>query len=446
MASKEDMKKKVKGEGIEQIQLQFSDVDGFEKATRVPAKELDDLFDNGSWFDGSSIEGFARIYESDKWLKPDFNTLQVLPWTDKEGKRKTARIISDVHNADGSRFEGDPRVVLRKNMEQIEKEGYKFKTGPEPEFYLFGRDNEGNLMRFDESGYFDPNMGEKIRDEISDYMEKMGIKPEMDHHEVGPGQYEMDFEYSDALTTADNVQTFKSIVKNVAYENGLVATFMPKPIGSQNGSGMHVHQSLFDKNGNNLFYSKNSKDKLSKVAKGFIGGQLDHIHGITPVLNPLVNSYKRLVPGYEAPVIPSWGSTNRSALIRVPRVHKGQPKATRVEIRSPDPSANAYLAFSAMLKAGMDGIYNKSNHKNYHMDDDVYDQKTREEFMKENRVKYLPNSLDKAIEEAENDPLVKEALGGHAFNSFIESRKKDWDAYIGNHVTEHEIKSYAFRY
>ncbi len=349
-------------EGVKFVNLQFTDVIGVVKSVTIPVEQFRDTIDHGKWFDGSSIEGFARIAESDMYLMPDLSTFAVIPW--ERGENTTARLICWVYNPNGELFPGDPRAVLYKVLREAEEMGFKYNTGPELEFFLFKPDEEGKIrpLPHDRGGYFDlsTDLASHVRKDMVNALMAMGINVETSHHEVAEGQHEIDFQYDDALRTADNAVTFKYTLKAVAQSYNLHATFMPKPIFGINGSGMHTHQSLaLIDNGNNAFVDTGDEYGLSKVAKHFIAGQLAHARGMSAILAPIVNSYKRLVPGYEAPVYISWARVNRSALIRVPRITPGQLKATRIELRCPDPACNPYLAFAVMLKAGLDGIKRK---------------------------------------------------------------------------------------
>ncbi|MDQ3493338.1 MAG: type I glutamate--ammonia ligase, partial [Chloroflexota bacterium] len=352
------------------VQLQFTDIIGAVKAVTIPLHRLAESLEHGTWFDGSSIEGFTRIAESDQWLKPDMDTFAELPWQPGHstlgagplGSRGTARVICDVYTPNGEPFAGDPRFVLKRQLARATALGYVWNTGPELEFFLFRRDEKGEIapLPHDQAGYFDfsTDLAGEVRQDMVNALEAFGIKVEAAHHEVAPGQHEIDFEYADGLRTADNALTFKFTLKAVAQLHGLYATFMPKPIFGINGSGMHVHQSLFSMEAQrNAFADPENKYGLSDLARSYMAGILAHARGMSAVLAPLVNSYKRLVPGYEAPTYLTWGRTNRSALIRVPKVSPGRSiEATRVEVRCPDPSSNTYLAFAVMLAAGLDGV------------------------------------------------------------------------------------------
>lgn len=433
--------KNIKENDIRFISLQFVDILGIVKSVTVPVTQLEDCVNNGKWFDGSSVEGFTRIAESDMFLLPDLSTFKIIPWEDKAGNYG-ARVICWVCMPDGSPFQGDPRYVLAKVMQEAEELGYSFNTGPELEFFLFNRDESGQLspLPHDNGGYFDFSTDEasEVRKDMVIALEKMGIEVETSHHEVAAGQHEIDFKYDTALKTADNALTFKYTLKAIAQKHDLYATFMPKPIFGINGSGMHVHQSLFTKDGDNAFVDTSDKHGLSKIAKQFIAGQLHHARALSSIIAPTVNSYKRLVPGYEAPVYIGWGQVNRSALIRIPRISKGVIKSTRIELRCPDPSCNPYLAFAAMLKAGLDGIKREltppepAEENLYHLD---VDQRNAMD------LKSLPGSLGEAIEELKKSSLLKSALGDHVYEHFIRAKTQEWDEYR-TYVTAWELERY----
>ncbi len=422
------------------VNMQFCDLFGFVKSVTIPISKLEDAIEDNVWFDGSSIEGFTRIYESDMYLKPDLSTFSLVPWEGDEDHR-VARIICDIYMPDGTPFEGDPRYILRKQVERAKKMGYTYYVGPELEFFLFETDEYGKplLEPHDQAGYFDYAMDRagSIRQAMSDVVSVMGVDVETIHHEVAAGQHEIDFKYNDAITQADAVVTVKTALKAVAREYGLHATFMPKPIAGINGSGMHVHQSLF-KGSENIFFDKDGKYHISELAQSFIAGQLKHVDSITAVLNPIVNSYKRLVPGYEAPVYVAWGQTNRSALIRVPRYTKGKEKAVRCELRSPDASTNPYLAFAVMLAAGLDGLEGKMTPPNP-VEENIYEFTDKK--AKRMRIRTLPGSLNTSIKKFEKSALAKEAFGEHAFEKFIEAKKSKVAEYR-LHVSPWEIDEY----
>ncbi|RMF38426.1 MAG: type I glutamate--ammonia ligase [Chloroflexi bacterium] len=411
------------------VSLQFTDIAGTIKSVTIPIGRLEEALDRGVWFDGSSIEGFARIYESDMVLHLDPDTYQVLPWSSPE--RRRARIICDVHRPDGEPFAGDPRHVLKRVMARARKMGYTYNTGPELEFFLFKKDEDypTQPVPHDVGGYFDfspRDEAQRVRSDIILALEAMGMEVEMGHHEVATGQHEIDFRYADALTSADNAMTFKYTVKAVAATHGLYATFMPKPIFGVNGSGMHTHQSLFTLDGKNAFYDPDDPYRLSPIAYGFIAGQLAHARALAAVVAPTVNSYKRLVPGYEAPVYICWAQINRSALIRIPRYSPGREQSTRVELRCPDPSANPYLAFAAMLAAGLDGI-ERGMTPPEPVNEDVY--LFTDEDLRQRGIQVLPGTLGEALEELEADEVIREALGEHIYQVFTRAKRAEWDDY-----------------
>lgn len=429
---------KVKQDNVKFIQLQFTDFLGGLKQVTIPVEKLKEALEKGIWFDGSSIQGFARIAESDMFLKPDIKTYCVIPWHDRE--EKTCRFICDVYMPDGKPFEGDPRYILKKVLKEAMELGYEFYTGPEPEFFIFRKENHDlKPLPHDKAGYFDltTDLAAEIRKDMQLALEKMGIQVEASHHEVAIGQHEIDFKYADALKTADNVITFKFTVKAIAQKHDLHATFMPKPIFGINGSGMHIHQSLF-KEEKNIFYDEKDKYKLSQTAKSFIAGQLKHIKAICSITSPLVNSYKRLTPGYEAPVYICWGQTNRSALIRIPRIHEGKSESTRCEIRCPDPSCNPYLAFAVLLKAGLDGVKNNLELEEP-IEEDVYDFDDKK--LEEKNIDVLPHSLWEALKNLKKNEMLKDFLGEETWKKYIEAKTREWDSYRIS-VSEWEIKRY----
>jgi len=423
--TKEDILKKAEELEVKFIRLQFTDILGVIKNVAITVNQLEDALDGKIMFDGSSIDGFTRINESDMYLKPDYDTFTVFPWRPKDGA--VARLICDVYMPDGTPFEGGPRNVLRRALKEAEEMGYQMYVGPEPEFFLFERDEEGEAttITHDQGGYFDLgpiDKGENTRRDIVLALEQMGFEMEASHHEVAPGQHEVDFKYEDALKTADNIATFKFVVKAIANEHNLHATFMPKPIFGENGSGMHMNQSLF-KDGKNAFYDENDKLGLSQVAYYYIGGLLKHAKAIAAITNPTVNSYKRLVPGYEAPVYLAWSASNRSALVRIPAARGA---GTRVEMRNPDPSANPYLATAVMLKAGLDGIKNEIEPPKEVLED-IFEMTAAER--EAAGIDNLPGSLFDAIQELLADDLVKDALGEHVIEHFVEAKMIEWDVY-----------------
>ena len=424
--TKEDIIRMVKEEDIEFIRLQFTDIFGQLKNVAITASQIEKAVNNQIMFDGSSIEGFVRIDESDQYLYPNLDSFVVFPWRPSQGK--VARLICDVYNPDGTPFVGDPRGVLKRVLKKAADLGYDaFNVGPEAEFFLFQTDDEGKptTKTNDEAGYFDLgplDHGESTRREICMALEQMGFEIEASHHEVAQGQHEIDFKYADALRTADNIMTFKLAVKTLAQKNGLHATFMPKPIFGINGSGMHTNMSLF-RDGKNAFYDPSDKRGLSKEAYSFIAGILAHVQGMAAVTNPLVNSYKRLVPGYEAPCYLAWSASNRSALIRIPAA-RGQ--STRVELRCPDPCCNPYLELAVCLAAGLDGI-EKGMTPPPEITENIF---AMDEAARRARgIESLPGSLDEAIRALEADPLILDTLGEHVAANYIEGKKKEWEEY-----------------
>jgi glutamine synthetase len=434
---KEYVLKMAKENDVKFIRLWFTDILGFLKNFAITVEELEGALEEGMGFDGSSIEGFARIDESDMVALPDPDTFRLLPWRSKE-HRAVARMFCDVLRPGGEPFEGDPRFVLKRNLKRAADMGYTYYVGPELEYFYF-RDSQGTEV-LDQGGYFDLTPRDAATDMRKDTvltLEEMGIGVEYSHHEVAPSQHEIDMRYTDALTMADSVMTYRLVVKEVALKYGVYATFMPKPVLGINGSGMHTHQSLFtgDKN---AFFDPKDPYNLSKAAKCFIAGLLKYAPEITAVTNQWVNSYKRLVPGYEAPVYLSWARRNRSDLVRVPEYRPGREKATRIEFRSPDPACNPYLAFSVMLAAGLEGI-EKGYEAPEPIEENVYEMS--EEERQRRGITTLPASLLEAIMLTENSELVRKALGDHVFNAFIENKKIEWDEYR-TQVTEYELNRY----
>ena len=428
--------KTAKEQDVKFVNLWFTDILGFLKSFSITIEELEQALEDGMGFDGSSIEGYARIDESDMIAMPDPDTFQILPWRPRE--QGVGRMFCDVYKPGGQPFEGDPRYILKKNLERAAEMGFTFYVGPELEYFYFKDSLSTQIL--DSGGYFDLvplDMAVDLRRKTVLALEEMGIGVEYSHHEVAPSQHEIDMRYTDALTMADNVMTYKLAVKQIAMENGVYATFMPKPIFGENGSGMHVHQSLF-KGERNAFFDKNDKIHLSKIAKSYIAGLLKHAPEITAVTSQWVNSYKRLVPGYEAPVYISWAVRNRADLIRIPEYKPGRETATRVEYRSPDPACNPYLVFSVMLAAGLEGI-EKGLEPPEPVEENVYE--FSEEQRKRRGIKTLPSSLEEAIALTEKSALVREALGDHLFHAFIKNKKVEYDQYRIQ-VTEYEIKKY----
>ncbi|OPX84538.1 MAG: Glutamine synthetase [Pelotomaculum sp. PtaB.Bin104] len=423
VTEKEQLLEKARNLGVKFIRLQFTDIFGLMKNVAITIEQLDKALDGELMFDGSSINGFARIEESDMYLRPDLKSFAVFPWRPREGG--VARLICDVYNPDGSPFEGDPRYVLKKVLAEAAEMGFNLQVGPELEFFLFRLDGDGNptLNTNDDAGYFDlapVDLGENARRSMVLTLEEMGFEIEASHHEVAPGQHEIDFKYSDALDVADKMMTFRMVVRTTAQRHGLHATFMPKPVFGINGSGMHMNQSLF-KDGQNVFYDPSTSDQLSDIAKYYIGGLMKHARSMAAITNPIVNSYKRLVPGYEAPVYVAWSGRNRSPLIRIP-AKRGS--STRIELRNPDPAANPYLAIAVALKAGLDGIKNKiqppppTDLNIYHLTADE---------RSELNIPSLPASLLEAIEELQKDDVIKSALGAHILDKFVEAKIREWD-------------------
>ncbi|HPP36297.1 MAG TPA: glutamine synthetase family protein [Clostridiales bacterium] len=440
--TKEDIIKIVRDEKVEFIRLQFTDIFGMLKNVSITAKQLEKALDNQCMFDGSSIEGFVRIEESDMYLSPDTDSFVILPWNSEIGK--TARLICDVYTADGKPFEGDPRHVLKRALNKAAGMGYDtFNVGPECEFFLFLVDDEGNptTITHDKAGYFDlgpVDLGEKARRDMCLTLEEMGFEVEQSHHEEAPGQHEIDFKYTDALNAADAIQTFKLVVKTIAQKHGLHATFMPKPVYGIAGSGMHVNTSLFNK-GKNVFYDENGPLELSQEAYWFIGGLMKNIRSITALTNPLVNSYKRLIPGYEAPVYIAWSARNRSPLIRVP---SARGTATRLELRCPDPSCNPYLALAAILSAGLDGIENRIQPPEP-VNRNLYDMSYEDRCA--GQIGALPASLEEAICEMSQSGFARELLGDHIFNKYIEAKLKECEGYK-TQISRWEIDAYLKNY
>ena len=432
----DDVRKIVKDMDISFVQFWFTDVLGVLKSFAITPSELEEGMTEGMGFDGSSIEGFARIQESDMIAKPDPTTFQLVPW--RSGDRPVARMFCDILHPDGTPYEADPRYVLKKLLKKIAEKGYTFYVGPEAEYFYF-KDDKGTEV-LDKGGYFDSrpvDMGSSLRRDTIFALQDMGIQVEYSHHEVAPSQHEIDLRYQEALRMADNMMTYRLVVKEIARQNGVYATFMPKPIFGENGSGMHVHQSLFLKD-KNAFYDSSDEFNLSTIARQYIAGLMRHAPEITAVCNQWVNSYKRLVPGYEAPVYVSWARRNRSAMIRVPMYKPGKENATRIEFRSPDPACNPYLAFAVMLGAGLKGIENK-----YELaapvEEDIFEMNPAER--KAHGITDLPGNLYAAILATEKSELVREVLGDHVFNKFIENKRIEWDGYR-THVSQFELDRY----
>ena len=440
--TKTEIKKIIKEQNVKFIKLQFVDINGQVKNMSIPSEQIDKALNNEIMLDGSSIKGFRSIETSDMFFHPDINSFQILPWRGNNGVN-SARLICDIYNADGTPFEGCPRCNLKRVMQEAEKLGFSMNIGPEAEFFLFAKDKDGNVTTAtqDRAGYYDvgpEDLGEDVRSDIVLTLQEMGFDIEASHHEVADGQHEIDFRYADILTAADNVTTFRIAVKAIAQKHNLHATFMPKPIFGINGSGMHCNISLFEGN-KNAFYDEKAEYQLSETAKYSIGGLLKHVKSITAVTNPVVNSYKRLVPGYEAPVYLAWSLANRSALLRVP-AKRGI--STRVELRSPDPACNPYLAFAAILEACLDGIRNKIDPP-APVESNIYKLTSKER--KKQRIDSLPGSLAEALEQMDKSLVAKAALGEHIFNEFKTAKKKEWDSFR-TYVSKWELDRYLERY
>jgi glutamine synthetase len=434
--------KLVEKENVRFINLQFTDMEGMVKSVTMPVRQLPSLLEGGVWFDGSSVEGFARISESDMYLTPDLSTFAVIPW--ERGENTAARIICDVSGPDGKPFAGDPRHILRNVLKEAESLGYRYFTAPECEFFLFKMDGL-KTSPHDQAGYFDYTNDEAydVRKEMVNALQDFGIQCEASHHEVAIGQHEINFRYGEALKAADNTLTFKLTLKTVATRQGLRATFMPKPVYGINGSGMHINQSLFDiKTGRNAFYDPREEHGLSRLARWFVAGQLNHARGMSAILAPLVNSYKRLVPGYEAPVYIAWGRINRSALIRIPQYAPDRTDTVRIELRCPDPSCNPYLAFAVMLKCGLEGIRNREEPPPP-TDENLYLLDAAQ--LKKFKFGVLPSSLEEALDELQRDKTVQSALGPHLAARFIETKRREFEAYRMQ-VTPWEIQQYLTTY
>ncbi|AOW81052.1 glutamine synthetase [Halodesulfurarchaeum formicicum] len=436
---------RIEQENIQFLRLQFTDILGTVKHVSIPASQAEKALTEGIYFDGSSIEGFVRIQESDMRLEPDPDTFAVIPWRD-EKSGEAARLICDVIDATtGEPFVGDPRTVLKRAIARAEDMGYTLNVGPEPEFFIFEKNGNGRATTttHDAGGYFDlgpKDLASDLRREIIFNLEEMGFETEASHHEVAAGQHEIDFKYDDALTTADNIATFRSVVRATAELHDYHATFMPKPIAKVNGSGMHTHLSLFTEDGENIFHDGDDEFGLSERAKHFLGGILEHAPAITAIANPTVNSYKRLVPGYEAPVYIAWSGVNRTALVRIPAAR--HPAASRIELRSPDPAANPYLAIAVMLHAGLDGM-----EKEIEAPDPVreniykFDEEKREEY----GIETLPENLGQAVDALEEDEVVQEALGEHVTEKFIEAKRQEFQEY-NLAVSEWELDRYLEKF
>ena len=437
-----DLLSHIEEDQVKFLSLQFTDVTGAVKSLDIPISRVQGAVQEGVWFDGSSVEGFARIQESDMRLMPDLDTYAVLPWSPVDSRR--ARIFCDIFLPDGSPFMGDPRGTLKRILERIEARGWTFNVGPEPEFFLFKHNGPASIhpVPHDVGGYFDFSATDeavRVRTQLMAALGNMGLVVEMGHHEVALGQHEIDFEYADALKAADNILTLKYTVKAIAAQYDLVASFMPKPIFGINGSGMHCHQSLFDAQGKNLFFDPDDQYNLSDLAYGFIAGQLHHARAFSAIVAPTINSYKRLVPGYEAPVYVGWAQINRSALIRTPIYSPGRENSIRAELRCPDPSANPYLALTVMLAAALDGIENSMTAPDPLNDINVY-HLTREE-REQRKIAELPGSLAEALRLLDQDEILKEALGTQAYESFERAKWAEVEEYR-TRVTDWEVERY----
>ena len=439
--TREDVIRLVEEEDVEFIRLQFTDMFGNLKNIAITANQLEKALDNKCMFDGSAIDGFVGIEESDMYLYPDLSTLEIFPWRPQQGK--VARMICDVHRPDGSPFYGDPRLVLKKAIKEAADLGYTFEVGPECEFFRFNTDENAmpKTETLEQAGYFDIGPldgGENARRDIVMTLEDMGLIIEASHHEMAPAQHEIDFRYDEALATADNIMTFKLAVRTIAKRHGLHATFMPKPKSGVNGSGMHINMSL-RKDGKNIFEDRNDPNGLSREAYYFIGGIMKHIKGMAAITNPLVNSYKRLVPGFAAPVYIAWSATNRSPLIRIPAEGGA---GTRIELRSPDSAANPYLTLAVCLKAGLDGILNRIEPPKS-VDCNIYNMTDAER--KELHIESLPGTLMEAVEELKKDSFILDVLGEHVSYNYIAAKENEWQKYRA-HVSEWEIQEYLYRY
>ena len=440
--TKDDIFRMVEEEDVEFIRLQFTDIFGTLKNIAITSSQLEKALDNKCMFDGSSVEGFVRIEESDMYLYPDYDTFEIFPWRPQQGK--VARLICDVYTPDGKPFEGDPRWILKKTIKEANEMGYRFDVGPECEFFLFHTDDNGlpTTLSHEKAGYFDlgPNdLGENIRRDMVLTLEEMGFEIEASHHEVAPAQHEIDFKYDEVLKTADNIQTFKMTVKTIAKRHGLYATFMPKPKFGISGSGMHINMSLATEEGKNIFADENGKIGLSDDAYHFIAGIMKHARGMSAITNPLVNSYKRLVPGYEAPVYIAWSAKNRSPLIRIPA---SRGNGTRVELRNPDPTANPYLVLALCLEAGLDGIKNKIEVPES-VDCNIYEMTPGER--RAAGIENMPADLKEAVDCLVADEFLCSVLGEHITTKYVEAKMKEWENYT-TRVSQWEIDEYLYKY
>lgn len=441
--SKDDIIRMAEEEDVEFIRLQFTDIFGMLKNVAITSSQLDKALDNRCMFDGSAIEGFVRIDESDMYLYPDLDTFEIFPWRPQQGK--VARLVCDVYNPDGTAFTGDPRNVLKRAVRKASDMGYVFNVGPECEFFLFHTDEEGRptTNTHETAGYFDVSpidLAENVRRDIVLNLEYMGFEIEASHHEIAPAQHEIDFQYTDALRAADNIITFKMAAKTIAKRHGLHATFMPKPKEGINGSGMHINMSLSDGTGKNLFADDSDPLKLSRTAYYFMAGILHHMKPMTILTNPLVNSYKRLIPGYDAPIYIAWSSTsNRSSLIRIP---SPRGESTRIELRCPDPAMNPYLALAACLRAGLDGI-EKQMELPECVEGNMFTMGPED--MKSRNVERIPETLGDAIEAFDGDWFMKDVLGDHIYTKYLEAKEKEWRDFRAQ-VTDWEVSEYLYKY
>ena len=441
--SKEDIMRMVEEEDVEFIRLQFTDIFGMLKNVAITASQLEKALDNRCMFDGSAIEGFVRIDESDMYLNPDLDSVEVFPWRPQQGK--VARFICDVYNPDGTPFSGDPRYVLKRAVKRAQDMGYVLNVGPECEFFLFHTDEEGRptTSTHEMAGYFDVSpidLAENVRRDIVLNLEEMGFQVEASHHEIAPAQHEIDFQYTDALRAADNIMTFKMAAKTIAKRHGLHATFMPKPREGMNGSGMHINMSLSDKEGRNLFADDQDALRLSRDAYYFMAGILKHMKAMTILTNPLVNSYKRLIPGFDAPIYIAWSPTsNRSSLIRIP---SPRGESTRIELRCPDSAMNPYLALAACLSAGLDGIEKKTGLPAC-VEGNMFTMEPEE--LRERNVERIPETLGDAIEAYSGDVFMKEVLGEHIYTKYLEAKEQEWRDFRAQ-VTDWEVSQYLYKY
>lgn len=441
--TKEEILRSASENNVKFIRLQFTDILGVMKSISITSDQLEKALDGELMFDGSSIEGFVRIEESDMYLKPDYNTYLILPWTSPNSDSKTARLICDIYDSNNEPFVGSPRYALQKVLKEAEELGYSMFVGPEPEFFMFHLDENGQptLNTNDKAGYFDlppVDKGEDARRDMVETLQSMGFEIEASHHEVAPGQHEIDFKYMEALPTADSIVTFRIVVRTVAQHHGLHATFMPKPIYGIAGSGMHLHISLF-KDGKNVFYDASKEDGLSDTCKHFIAGVIKHAKAISAITSPTVNSYKRLVPGYEAPVYIAWSHRNRSPLIRIP---SRRGIGTRIELRNPDPTCNPYLGLAVILKAGLEGISKKLEPPKP-VEQNIYEMDLASR--KSQGIESLPENLYEAVQELRKDELIQEALGEHIYSRFVLAKLKEWENY-SSRVYDWEINEYLEKF